>query len=72
MPRWIADLVVHLQAVATEGEPWLPPDTFAAHGQLLDLRSAFMPPLPAELRSEYDEVPRAEELVPYPKAGAAR
>ena len=42
VPRWIADLVVQLQAAAGE-ELVVPPDTIAAHGQLLDLRGRYLP-----------------------------
>jgi hypothetical protein len=42
VPRWIADLVVHLQAAAGE-EPLVPRHTIAAHGVLLDLRRHYMP-----------------------------
>jgi hypothetical protein len=42
VPRWIADLVVRLQAAAGE-ELVVPADTIAAHGQLLDLRRGYMP-----------------------------
>ena len=42
VPRWIADLVVQLQAVAGE-ELVVPPDSIAAHGQLLDLRGRYLP-----------------------------
>jgi hypothetical protein len=42
VPRWIADLLVQLQAAAGE-ELVVPGDTIAAHGQLLDLRHNFMP-----------------------------
>jgi hypothetical protein len=40
--RWIADLVMRLQA-ARDGELPIPADTIVAHGQLLDLRHNFMP-----------------------------
>jgi hypothetical protein len=42
VPRWIADLVVHLQAAAGE-EPLVPRHTIAAQGVLLDLRRHYMP-----------------------------
>jgi hypothetical protein len=42
VPRWIADLVVQLQAAAGE-ELAVPADTIATHGQLLDLRRRYMP-----------------------------
>ncbi len=42
VPRWIADLVVQLQAAAGE-ELLVPRDTIVAHGQLLDLRGRSMP-----------------------------
>ena len=42
VPRWIADLVVQLQAAAGE-ELVVPTDTIAAHGQLLDRRGRYMP-----------------------------
>jgi hypothetical protein len=42
VPRWIAALVVHLQAAAGE-EPLVPRHTIAAHGVLLDLRRHSMP-----------------------------
>jgi hypothetical protein len=42
LPRWIADLVVQLQATAGE-DLVVPGDTLAAHGQLLDLRRRYMP-----------------------------
>jgi len=42
VPRWVADLVVHLEAAADE-ELVVPTDTIAARGQLLDLRRRYMP-----------------------------
>ena len=42
VPRWIADLVVQLQAAGGE-EPVVPRDTIAPHGQLLDLRGRYLP-----------------------------
>ena len=42
VPRWIADLVVQLQAAGGE-ELVVPRDTIAAHGQLLDLRGRYLP-----------------------------
>ena len=41
-PRWVADLLVHLQAAAGE-EPRIPRDTIEAHGWLLDARRCYMP-----------------------------
>ena len=39
LPRWIADLVVDLEAAAGE-DLRVPKDTIEAHGRLLDLREA--------------------------------
>ncbi len=49
VPRWIADLVVQLQA-STGEELLVPRDTVEAHGQLLDLRERYMPALSASER----------------------
>ncbi len=41
VPRWVADLLVHLQAAGEE--PRIPRDTIEAHGWLLDARVRYMP-----------------------------
>jgi hypothetical protein len=41
VPRWVADLVVHLRAAAGE-ELRVPNDTIAAHSDLMDLREHYM------------------------------
>lgn len=51
VPRWIADLIVHLQTTAREPLA-VPQDTVMAHGQLLDLRQRYMPRSSAAEASE--------------------
>jgi hypothetical protein len=46
VPRWVADLVVQLQAAADD-ELRIPTNTIVAHGELLDLRRCYMPTAPA-------------------------
>jgi hypothetical protein len=41
VPRWVADLLVQLQAAAGE-QPRIPSDTIEAHGWLLDARQRYM------------------------------
>jgi hypothetical protein len=41
LPRWVADLLVNLEAAAGEALR-IPKDTVEAHGQLLDLREVYM------------------------------
>lgn len=80
VPRWIADLVVHLEAAAGE-ELQVPRDAIEAHGRLLDLRRGYMPessgsdlagrddlagtPVPGSLGSQGPDQSRAQGDCPH-------
>jgi hypothetical protein len=55
VPRWVADLLVQLQAAAGE-QPRIPSDTIEAHGWLLDARERYMPDI-SSLQAAEDEPP---------------